>query len=118
MRLRFALPLLLLAGCSPGPVSAAGDCTLAAQVDGETYVPSGTASADRVGARYTQTVRQRGCDDVIEFGQPAPEAWRNGDSSFAPNTPLFASLDHPTSEVLLVEHPAGRWLELSRLPRQ
>jgi len=73
-------------------------------------------SADRVGPEFTRTLRQRDCEDVIVFGEPAPERWRNGDSSFAAGTPLYASLDHPTSEVLLVAKGDGTYLELRRLP--
>ena len=115
MRLRFILPLLLLGACSRNPFGAAASCAHGAQVDGHVYTLSGPASADRVGAVYTHTLRQRGCDDVREFGQPAPEAWRDGDSTFAPDTPLHASLDHPTSEVLLVLRN-GQWEELRRMP--
>ena len=111
MRVRFLLaPAFLLAGaCSKSPADA-GLCTFAAQVGGELYVLEGTVSADRVGAEHTRTVRQLGCID----GQSAPVAWQDGDSSFAPGTPLYASLDEPASEVLVTMLPSGRWLALRR----
>lgn len=118
MRIRLVIPVLtlLLAACASNPINPAGLCTHAARVGGVDYALAGPASPERVGAEFTRTQRQRGCEDVIEFGKPAPEAWRDGDSSFPANTPLHASLDHPTSEVLLVQWPDGRWTELRRLP--
>jgi hypothetical protein len=121
MRLRLLLPLLplLLGACSPGGIiSAAGDCTLVAQVDNVVYAVSANVSGARVGAEYTRTVRHRDCEDVIELGQPAPARWQNGDSSFAPNTPLHVSLDEPSSQVLLVPAGDGTWIELRRLANQ
>jgi hypothetical protein len=116
MRFRLLLPLLpvLLGACSPGGVTSAGDCAVEAQVDGAVYALSARVSGDRVGAEYTRTVRHRECEDVIEFGQPAPARWQNGDSSFPPNTPLHVSLDEPSSEVLLVPAGDGAWIELRR----
>ncbi|HEX8244291.1 MAG TPA: hypothetical protein VF541_12360 [Longimicrobium sp.] len=118
MRLRLLLPLLpaALAACSPGPSSSAGDCILAAQVDGAIYGAAASATAEQAGPVYAHTMRQRGCDDVIEFGQPSPPAWQNGDSSFPPGTPLYAAVGRPTSEVLLVQS-GPRWIELQRLTR-
>ncbi len=117
MRLRFVLPLLplLLGACSRSTTSATALCILAAHVDGADYGQNVQVSADRVGPVFTRTVRQRGCDDVIISGEPAPERWRDGDSSFPANTPLHASLDHPTAEVLLAPMPDGSWLELRRI---
>jgi hypothetical protein len=105
MRLRFLLPLLpiLAAACSVITGSAA-DCVHAARVNDANYVLDQPTSADRAGAEFTRTLRQRGCDDVIVNGQQS-EAWRNGDSSFPAGTPLYASLDGPTSEELVVHLP-------------
>ena len=118
MRIRFVLPLipLLLGGCKSTPTSATASCVMGARVDNADYGQYSVVSADRVGAEFTRTTRQRGCDDVIISGQPAPEAWRNGDSSFAPNTPLYASLDEPTSDVLLARLGDGQYMVLRRLP--
>lgn len=120
MRIRLVLPLipLLLAACSSGgggPTSATS-CTYAARVNGADYALYVEVGADRVGPEYTRTVRQRGCDDVIIYGDPAPEKWRDGDSSFAAHTPLYTSLDEPASEVLLVRWTDGKYLELRKLP--
>ena len=115
MRLRNLLPLLpiLSAACS-GITGSAGSCVQAARVNDTDYAQYQQTSADRVGAEFTRTLRQRGCDDVIVNGERS-EAWRNGDSSFPAGTALYASLDEPTSEVLLVHMPWG-WVELRKLP--
>jgi len=118
MRLRLLLlPVLLLAGaCSPNPASPARLCVGGtARIDGISYGLSGPASADRVGAEYARTARQRGCEDVVEFGEPLPAEWEDGDSSFPPNTPLYVSPDHPVSEVLIAPRGDGTWIELHRL---
>ncbi|HEX8906047.1 MAG TPA: hypothetical protein VF771_14460 [Longimicrobiaceae bacterium] len=117
MRFRLLLPLLplLAAACSGGPTTAAGSCTYAARVNDTDYGWYRQASADNVGPEFTRTLRHRECDDVIEFGT-AHEPWRNGDSSFAANTPLYAALDEPPSEVLLVRWYDGTWMELRKLP--
>ena len=91
------------------------DCVQAVRVGGADYVLSGPASADRVGPEFTRTLRKRECDDVIVNGA-ASERWRDGDSSLAPNTPLHASLDHPTSEALIAPMADGSWVEFRRLP--
>jgi hypothetical protein len=118
MRLRLVLPLLpiVLAACSGGVTNPAGTCVAGARVNDTDYGQYVEANPDRVGPEFTRTLRQRGCEDAIEFGQPAPERWRNGDSSFPAGTPLYASLDEPTSEVLLVARGDGRFVELRRLP--
>jgi len=119
MRLRLALPLIamLLAACSSlaGPSSSAS-CTYAAQVNGTSYALYVEASADRVGPEFTRTLRQRGCDDVVVAGERASERWRDGDSSFPANTPLYASRDEPASDVLLVRWFDGKYVELRKLP--
>lgn len=118
MRLRLLLPLLpiLVGACSSSPTDGSADCVQAVRVGGADYVLSGQASADRVGPEFTRTLRQRGCDDVIVAGAPASERWRDGDSSLAPDTPLYASLDHPTSEALIAPMGGGSWGEFRRLP--
>ena len=117
MQLRFVLPLLavVVGGCSSGTTSVAGACTVAARIGDITYAGYGPVSADRVGPEFTRTTRWRDCDDVIIFGEPRAEGWKSGDSSYPPNTPLYASLDHPTSEVLIVDH-GGQFLQLRKLP--
>jgi len=114
MRLRFVLPLipLLLGACQKSTTAVAGDCTLVAFVDGRHYTIAAAVSADRVGPEYVRTVRQRGCEDVIEFGKAVPDALREGDSSFLPNTPLHVKLGEPASTVLLVQAPDGAWHEM------
>jgi hypothetical protein len=118
MRLRFVLPLLavVVGGCSSSTTSVAGSCVLAARIGDVTYGEQGEVSADRVGPEFTRTTRWRDCEDVIIAGEPRPEGWKSGDSSFPPNTPLYASLDHPTSEVLLATWGDGRYVQLRRLP--
>jgi hypothetical protein len=71
-------------------------------------------TADNAGALVTHTTRQRGCDDVITNDQPAPEAWKSGDSNFPANTPLYAELGQPTSDVLLVKQ-GDRYMEMRRI---
>lgn len=111
MRVRSIFPLLWLtaAACSAHP-SDAGLCTFAAQVNGTLYVLSTTVAAERAGAEVARTVRQRDCVD----GRNDPVSWDDGDSSFAPNTPLYAELGRPPGEVLIAPLPDGRWLELRR----
>ena len=118
MRLRFVLPLLavVFAGCSSGAPTVAGACTVAARIGDITYSGYGEVSADRVGPEFTRTTRRRDCDDVIIYGEPRAEGWKSGDSSYPPNTPLYASLDHPTSEVLIVDEGGSRFLQLRKLP--
>lgn len=113
----FVIPLLVLAACSQesgGPTGLAS-CTYAVRLGGADYGLYTEDGATRVGAEVGRTLRQRGCDDVLIRGNPLPEAWRNGDSSFPANTPLYASLDEPTSELVLVRWD-GKYLQLRKLP--
>ena len=120
MRLRVVLPFLaavLLGGCSGGQITSGyGSCTFVARVGDIDYAAWGEVGADRVGTEYIRTTRHRGCEDVIIDGEPGPEPWKSGDSSFAAGTPLYASKDYPTSEVLLVAWSDGRYLQLRKLP--
>jgi hypothetical protein len=118
MRLRHILPIaaVLLAGCSHNTTAIAGSCIMAAKVDNAFYGLGAPVSASSVGVEYTKTTRYRDCEDVIEYGKAAPAPWVNGDSSFGPGTPLYTSLDHPTSEILLVKDGEGTFHEMRRLP--
>ncbi|HYH82046.1 MAG TPA: hypothetical protein VEX86_19725 [Longimicrobium sp.] len=120
MRLRLVLsllPIVLVAACSKSVTGgAAASCVMAAKVGDVEYGQFGEVSADRVGPEFTRTVRHRGCDDVIIWGEPSPERWKSGDSSFPAGTPLYASLDDPTSDVLLVRRGDGRYMALRKFP--
>lgn len=120
MRLRVVLPFLaaVLAGCSGGGgITAAGSCTYVARVGDVDYAAWGEVGADKVGPEFTRTTRQRDCEDVIIYGQPGPEPWKSGDSSFPAGTALYASKDYPTSTVLLVAWGDGRYMQLHTLPQ-
>lgn len=120
MRLLVVLPFLaaaVLGGCSSGTptIKVAGACTLYAQINNIGYAAAGPVSADRVGPEYARTTRYRECEDVIIAGQPGPEPWKSGDSSFSPGTPLYTSLDHPTGKALVVQW-SGEYLLMHTLP--
>lgn len=118
MRFRLVLPLLALvvAACSSGGgTEVAGACTVSVRVGDIGYAGFGEVSADRVGPEITRTLRQRDCDDVRIFGEPEPEGWKSGDSSFDPGTPVYTSLDYPIDKAVVV-HWGGRYLLLHTLP--
>ena len=120
MRLRVVISFLaaaVLGGCSGGKITAAGSCTYVARVGSVDYAAWGEVGADKVGAEFTRTIRQRDCEDVIIQGQPGPEPWKSGDSSFPAGTALYASKDYPTSKVLLVAWGDGRYMQLHTLPQ-
>jgi hypothetical protein len=99
---------LLLAACSSSTLTTAGACVVAVRANGVTYVLGQEMADARPGPEYARTLRWRECNDTPEEGEVV-EGWRDGDSSLPPNTPLYVSLDHPPTELILVRNSYGGW---------